>query len=768
MEDILESVKIIPLRGLTVFPFMKVQFEIARRKTINAITAANDKNEKIFLVSQRKMSTEDPSFEDLYDTGVLCNIEKVINSNYEGAVRAYVTGEKRAIILKHGSNSNYLEADILTVDDFEVEADPIFEQGFIVLLKDLYDKYSEFSLKGSRDIAMKIFDCTNLGELCDLIAGNALGDPALGQQILDEYNPIERAKKLCAVLKKLIEIEKIKDDIESKVMERMDKSQREYYLREELRVIGEELGDDSDKEFNEYREKILKLNLGEKSEEKLLKECDKLAKMAPMSAEANVVRNYLDECLDLPWNKVTKENGDIEKARRILDRDHYSLTNVKDRFIEMLCAHKLGAKPNNQILCLIGPPGIGKTSIAKSVAKAMGRNFARISLGGVNDEAEIRGHRKTYIGAMPGRIISAIKQAGSKNCIILLDEVDKLGRDYKGDPASALLEVLDGEQNHSFVDHFIELPFDLSQVIFITTANDASSIPEPLYDRMEKIELESYTFEEKLNIAMKHLVKKQMKNYALTSSTFKMNKSAVACIIENYTREAGVRALEKNIGTVCRKAAVKIVEGVEKVTINAKDIEEYLSKPKYIKSHNSDDRVGVVNGLAWTAVGGEMLEVEAAVMEGTGKIEITGNLGDVMKESAKLAVSIVRTVCDEYKLDKEFYKNKDIHIHIPEGAVPKDGPSAGITLSTALLSALSGRKVRGDIAMTGEVSLTGRVMPIGGLKEKSMAAYKNRIKTVIIPKENERDLVEISNEVKDNVNFIPVTSLSQVFNNALI
>ena len=768
MEEILKSVKIIPLRGLTVFPSMRLHFEIARRKTINAITAAMDKNEKIFLVAQKKMSTEEPDFEDLYDTGVLCKIDKVTSNSYDNFVRASVTGEKRAIIVKNGTNHKYLEADILTVDDFESQADPIFEQGLVALLKDLFDKYAELTLKVSKDIVMKIFDCMNLGELCDLIAGNSIGNPALCQQILDEYDPIERAKKLSAVLRKLIEIEKIKDDIETKVMEKMDKAQREYYLREELKVIGEELGDDNDKEFNEYREKILKLNLSEKSEEKLLKECDKLAKMAPMSAEANVVRNYLDECLDLPWNKVTKENGDIEKARKILDKDHYSLSSVKDRFIEMLCAHKLGANPNNQIICLIGPPGIGKTSIARSAAKAMGRNFARVSLGGVNDEAEIRGHRKTYIGAMPGRIISAIKQAGSKNCIILLDEVDKLGRDYKGDPASALLEVLDGEQNHSFVDHFIEIPFDLSQVIFITTANDASSIPGPLYDRMEKIELESYTFEEKLNIAMKHLIKKQMKNYALTSSNFRMNKSAVACIIENYTREAGVRALEKNIGTVCRKAAVKIVEGAQKVTVNAKDIEAYLSKPKYIKSYNADDRVGVVNGLAWTAVGGEMLAVEAAVMEGTGKIEITGNLGDVMKESAKLAVSIVRTVCDEYDLDKEFYKNKDIHIHIPEGAVPKDGPSAGVTLSTALLSALSGKKVRGDVAMTGEVSLTGRVMPIGGLKEKSMAAYKNKIKTVIIPKENERDLIEISREVKENVNFIPVTSLSQVFNNALI
>jgi len=489
--------------------------------------------------------------------------------------------------------------------------------------------------------------------------------------------------------------------------------------------------------------------------------------MQPLSPEANVVRGYLDTCLELPWNKFTDENDDIEKARKILDKDHYGLEKVKERFVELLCVQKLGANPNSQIICLVGPPGVGKTSIAASVAKAMGRNFARISLGGVNDEAEIRGHRKTYIGSMPGRIMNAVTQAGSSNALILLDEVDKLGKDYKGDPASALLEVLDGEQNHSFVDHFIEVPFDLSKILFITTANDASAIPQALYDRMEKIELGSYTFEEKMNIASKHLVKKQMKIHALTAKNFRLNKSALEVIIEKYTREAGVRLLEKHIATVCRKAAVKIVDGAEKVAVSARDVEEYLSAPRYNEKTVNKDRVGVVNGLAWTAVGGEMLEVEAAVLDGTGKIEITGNLGDVMTESAKLAVSVIRSVRKDYELDGDFYKTKDIHIHVPQGAVPKDGPSAGVTVSTALLSALSGKKVRGDVAMTGEISLTGRVMPIGGLKEKSMAAYKNNIKTVIIPSENVSDLSEVAQVVRDNVEFIPVDSLSQVFSIAL-
>ncbi|MGN0444650.1 MAG: endopeptidase La [Acutalibacteraceae bacterium] len=769
MAKIYESMKVIALRGLVIFPGMRLQFELGRKKSINALIAAVEKQEKVFLVAQKKMSIENPDFSQLCLTGVVANIDQVVRTPDNGIVRIAVEGVERAVICQpHKENTEYLEADVMTIDSPRPAADEIYIKGMSEVLKDLFDEYADASMKLAKDIIFRIFETADLGELTDLIASNAVEDFEMRQELLDEKDPLQRAHKLCEMLRDLSDIAQVKAEIEEKVQERIDKSQREYYLREEMTVISKELGDDEDRECDAYRKAILEAGLPSQSEEKLLKEVAKLSKMQMMSPEANVVRAYLDECLALPWSKFDKENSDIEKARKILDKNHYGLEKVKNRFIEMLSVLKLGAQPNNQILCLIGPPGVGKTSIARSAAKAMGRSFARVSLGGVSDEAEIRGHRKTYIGSMPGRILNAVKQAGSSNALILLDEIDKLGKDYKGDPASALLEVLDGEQNHAFVDHYIELPFDLSHIIFVTTANSASTIPEPLYDRMEKIEIDSYTFEEKVKIATKHLVGKQLKNYALTSKQLSITKGAIEEIIEKYTREAGVRMLEQYIGTICRKAAVRIVGGEEKVTVGKKDVESYLSKPKYLEKAQREDRIGVVNGLAWTAVGGEMLEVETAVMDGTGKIEITGSLGDVMKESAKLAVSIVRGVCDEFKLDKEFYKNKDIHIHVPQGAVPKDGPSAGVTISTSLLSALSGRKVRGDVAMTGEVSLTGRVLPIGGLKEKSMAAYKNKIHTVIIPEENVSDLCEVSEEVKKNVKFIPVKKLSDVFKNALI
>lgn len=769
MAKIYEKMKVIALRGLVIFPGMRLQFELGRKKSINALIAAVENHEKVFLIAQEKMSIENPKFSELCRTGVIANVDQVVRTSDNGIVRIAVEGVQRAVVSKaYASVNDYLQADVITLDTPPVVADEIYIKGMSEVLKDLFDEFAEVSMKLAKDIILKIFDTTDLGELTDLIASSAVEDFAMRQELLDETDSVLRAQKLCVMLRNLSEIAQVRAEIEDKVQQKIDKSQRDYFLREEMQVINQELGDDEETECEDYRNAILKAGLPSECEEKLLKEVNKLSKMQMMSPEANVVRTYIDECLALPWSKFDEGNDDPEKARKILDKNHYGLDKVKDRFIEMLSVLKLGAQPNNQILCLIGPPGVGKTSIAKAAAKAMGRSFARVSLGGVSDEAEIRGHRKTYIGSMPGRILSAIKQAGSSNALILLDEIDKLGKDYKGDPASALLEVLDGEQNHAFVDHYIELPFDLSQIIFVTTANNAQTIPEPLYDRMEKIEIDSYTFEEKVKIATKHLVREQMKSYALTSKQVSINKGAIEEIIEKYTREAGVRMLKQYIGTVCRKAAVKIVSGEKKVCVGKKDIETYLSKPKYLEKPVKEDRIGVVNGLAWTAVGGEMLEVETAIMEGTGKIEVTGSLGDVMKESAKIAVSIVRNLCDEYKLDKEFYKNKDIHIHFPQGAVPKDGPSAGVTISTSLLSALSGRKVRGDVAMTGEVSLTGRVLPIGGLKEKSMAAYKNKIKTVIIPKENVSDLGEISQEVRDNVNFIPVSRLSEVFANSLI
>lgn len=767
MTEIISGLPIVPLRGIVVFPDMRLHFELGRTKSINAINAAVNETGKVFLTAQKHIATEEPSFDELYKVGVVATIEQTIQSVGNGKIRIVIRGLERAKMLSRKYKNGYYEAEVEVLETVEPNPDDNYVKALTDSLRAYFEEYVNVTNKLAKDVIISVLDTDSLGKLADLIAGNAVDDCDVRQGVLEEVNAVFRAQKLLVALGDIIEIAALRADIDTKVQDRIDKSEREYYLREEMKVIANELNEDG-AEGEQYREKVLRLRLPEKTEEKLLKECDKLAKLQPLSPDANVIRSYLDACLALPWNKYTKENDNIEKAKRILDRDHYGLKKVKDRFIESLCVRKLGAEPNDQIICLVGPPGVGKTSIASCAAKAMGRNFARISLGGVNDEAEIRGHRKTYIGAMAGRIMTAITQAGSSNALILLDEIDKLGRDYKGDPAAALLEVLDGEQNNAFVDHYIEVPFDLSKTIFVTTANDPSGIPPALYDRMEKIEMESYTFEEKLNIATKHLIKKQMKLHGLNSTNFSFAKSAVGEIIEKYTREAGVRELEKKIATVCRKAAVKIVEGESKVSVKAQNLDLFLSEPKITVNVDKSDKVGAVNGLAWTAVGGEMLEVEAIALEGTGKIEITGNLGDVMNESAKLAVSLVRSVSDEYGIDKEFYKNKDIHIHVPQGAVPKDGPSAGVTLSTALLSALSGRKVRGDIAMTGEISLTGRVMPIGGLKEKSMAAYKNGIHKVIIPNENVADLSEISETVKSKIEFVPVRTVSEVFTTALI
>lgn len=767
MTEIISGLPIVPLRGIVVFPEMRLHFELGRAKSINAINAAVRETGRIFLTAQKHLATEDPSFDELYKVGVVATVEQTVQGSGNGKLRIVIRGLERAKMLSREYKDGYYEAEVETFDTLEPNSDDNYIKALTESLRNMFEEYVNITNKLAKDVLIAVLDTNQLGKLADLIAGNAIDDFEVRQAVLEEANAVFRAQKLLVALGNIIEIEGLRADIDTKVRERLDNSEREYYLREEMKVIAAELQEDG-AEGEQYREKVIALGLPEKTEEKLLKECDKLAKLQPLSPDANVIRSYLDACLALPWNKFTKENDDIEKAKRILDKDHYGLKKVKDRFIESLCIRKLGAEPNDQIICLVGPPGVGKTSIASCAAKAMGRSFARISLGGVNDEAEIRGHRKTYIGAMAGRIMTALTQAGSSNALILLDEIDKLGHDYKGDPAAALLEVLDGEQNNAFVDHYIEVPFDLSKTIFITTANDPSGIPAALYDRMEKIEMESYTFEEKLNIATKHLIKKQMKLHGLNTSNFRFAKSAVGEIIEKYTREAGVRELEKKIAAVCRKAAVKIVEGEEKVSVTAKNLDTFLSDPKIISYADKSDKVGAVNGLAWTAVGGEMLEVEAIALDGTGKLEITGNLGDVMNESAKLAVSLVRSVSREYGIDKDFYKNKDIHIHVPQGAVPKDGPSAGVTLSTALLSALSGRKVRGDIAMTGEISLTGRVMPIGGLKEKSMAAYKNGINKVIIPSENVADLSEISDAVKEKLEFVPVHTVSEVFTTALI
>ena len=639
------------------------------------------------------------------------------------------------------------------------------------LLKDRFDRYLSVSPRIAPEIFLSILENKNLAEVTDDIAGHFHFNFDDKQSMLDEINVLDRAEKLCKLLSKEAEILSIELEISDKVQERMDKSQRDYYLREQIKVASAELGDDDSPtaEAKKYKEKIATLPIDEKSKKKLFEECDRLVKTSPGSPEANVSRTYLERVTSLPFGVYTEDSTDVPAARKILDKDHYGLLDVKERILELIAVKRLAPDANAQILCLVGPPGVGKTSIAKSLAKALGRKYVRISLGGVRDEAEIRGHRKTYIGSMPGRIITAIEQAETANPLILLDEIDKLGSDYKGDPSSALLEVLDGEQNSTFTDHYVDVPFDLSKALFITTANDASSIPGPLYDRMEIIELYSYTAEDKFLIAKKHLVSRQVKNFGMNSKMIRFTDGALREIIADYTKEAGVRTLDRTITKIIRKVAVKFAEGYEgKITVDQASLKEYLGAPKYKASKfDFEKMIGAANGLAWTAVGGEMMQIEVAVLEGTGKLELTGSLGDVMKESAKAALTYIRSRADELGIDPDFYKNKDIHIHVPEGAVPKDGPSAGVTMTTAIASALTGRAVVKTVAMTGEITLRGKVLAIGGLREKSTAAFKNGMKTVLIPEENRADLEKVNDSVKKAIEFIPVSDLDEVLAIAL-
>ena len=625
--------------------------------------------------------------------------------------------------------------------------------------------------KISNEVIAKVISIKDSGELADFVCSNTFLDYYEKQDVLSALDPSERICQLVVYLKKENNALEIESEIQEKVQNEIDKSQREYYLREEMKVISEALGESDNplEEAEEYKSKVSALKCSDDIKEKLLKECDKLAKMPSGSHEGTVERNYLDKCLEIPFGKYTKDSINLEKSRKILDKEHYGLDKVKERIVDSLAVYKRNPEFNGQILCLAGPPGVGKTSIVKSLAKSMGRKYVRIALGGIHDEAEIRGHRRTYIGSMPGRIVEAVIKSGVMNPIILLDEIDKVGNDFKGDPSSALLEALDPEQNNSFADHYIEFPLDLSRVLFITTANDVSAIAGPLYDRMEVIELNSYTALEKFYIAKKHLVKKEMIKHSLTSKEFKISDDAINILIENYTREAGVRTLEKQIATLCRKATVSLESGAKSFKVTDKNIEEYLGKKKFSDDLVSkEDQVGTVNGLAWTSVGGTMLPIEVSVLDGTGKIELTGNLGDVMKESAKTAVSYIRSKASEYGIDEDFYKNKDIHIHAPEAAVPKDGPSAGLAITTAIVSELTGIAIKSNVAMTGEISLKGKALAIGGLKEKSMAAYKAGCDTVIIPQDNKKDLDEISDEVKQVIDFISVKNFDEVLPIALV
>ena len=771
---ITRNVSVLPaiaLRGLVVFPNNIVHFEVGRAKSIAAIEAAMHANSSVFLVAQKEMDVEEPTMPDLYGYGVIAEIKQVLRVS-DDLVKVLVEGKTRARLLEL-NDGDFLQASVRPVPVRGIGADKRTQtEALVRSLKDCFEEYLSYSPQISKDVIYNIVSSDSPLFLSEYMPANLLLKYEDKQTILNESSLLSRLEKLLMLLRQECQVLEIERDLDDKVNASLDKGQREYYLREQMHIISEELGDSEDTraEADTYRQKIAALKLDDESTEKLLKECDRLARMQSNSAESGVIRSYLDTCLGLPWHITTEDDLDQAHARRVLDREHYGLQKVKERILELLAVRKLNTEVKGQIVCLVGPPGVGKTSIAHSIADCMGRKFARMSLGGVHDEAEIRGHRRTYIGAMPGRIISAINSAKSSNPVILLDEIDKLAGDYKGDPSSALLEVLDPEQNRIFKDNYLDIPFDLSEVLFITTANDASTIPGPLYDRMDVIELPSYTRTEKFNIAKRHLLPKQLKNNGLDGKVT-MTSGAIYEIIDGYTREAGVRNLERTITSVLRKCAQKIAAGeTEKISVSGTMVKSLLGpekvKPTFI---SRTDSVGIANGLAWTSVGGEMLPVEVAVIpNGTGKIEITGSLGDVMKESAQLAVTYARVHAEEYGIAPDRFKNTDLHIHAPEGAVPKDGPSAGVTLTTALVSALSGIPVRHDLAMTGEITLHGNVLPIGGLKEKSMAAFREGISTVLIPKENATDLYEVDAEVKEKIHFIPVERLSQVLKHALI
>lgn len=767
--DVYKTVPAIPLRGLVVYPGMTLHFDVGRKKSIKALNTAMENDQLIFLVAQIDPSIDDPTGDDVFGVGVVCEVRQMMKIPNSTNYRVIVKGIQRATLIDMFLDNGYFSA---TIENAHIIKADYNEQNeaYVRLLKKEYEEYASMFKKISNDVVTTIIETDSVGELCNIVCENSFFSYKDKQSILEEFDETECIKKLLLLIKKEITTLHLEAEIQEKLQKEVDKNQREYYLREEMKVISDELGEGENpaEEADEYRKKINSLKCDDKIKDKLYKECDKLMKMPSGSHEGTVIRTYLDKCLQIPFGKYSKDRINLRQSRSILDKDHFGLDDVKDRITEALAVLKRSSELAGQIICLAGPPGVGKTSIVKSLAKSMNREYVRIALGGVHDEAEIRGHRRTYIGAMAGRITEAIISAKTMNPIILLDEIDKVGSDYKGDPASALLEALDPEQNSTFNDHYIDFPLDLSKVLFITTANDTSLISAPLYDRMEIIELSSYSPDEKFNIAKKHLVKKEILKHGLTPAQLKISDSALHKIIKSYTREAGVRGLEKQIATLCRKACMELESGKQCLRINEKNLSKYLGTEKYDEDIiPSSNQIGVVNGLAWTQVGGTMLPIEVSALNGTGKIELTGNLGDVMKESAKIAVSFIRSQADKYFLDSDFYKTKDIHIHAPEGAIPKDGPSAGLAITTAILSELSGIPIKHNVAMTGEISLKGNALAIGGLKEKSMAAYKAGCDTIIIPKDNLKDLTKISDEVKNNVNFVSVSSFDEVAKVAL-
>ncbi len=770
-RDYIFSVPTLALRGIVVFPEMSVNFDVVRKKSIEALNVAMASDRYIFLLTQKNISADDPKREDLYDIGCVAKVKQILRVSND-TVRVLVEGCYRAQCARITATSPSLYSDIIRLDDAPVKNRPVYKDALVRNAKKAFDEFAHMVPKMSPDVIMSVMASDEMGKLADFITHNIQVDVDDKQYILEQVDTVKRLKLVISMLKREKEILAIDARINEKVRAGIEENQRDYYLREQLKVISEELYGESDPESERenYLKRISELKADADVKKRLSDEVEKLSKMPGGSHEATVVQNYIDTCLSLPWGIYSEGKINIKNSRKILDRDHFGLEKVKDRILELLAVYSRVPDIKGQIICLVGPPGVGKTSIVRSVAECMGRKYARISLGGVTDEAELRGHRKTYIGAMPGRIINAIKTAGSANAVVLLDEIDKLGSSYKGDPSSAMLEILDSEQNSTFHDHYVDMPFDLSRVLFITTANDASNIPGPLRDRMELIELGSYTREEKFKIAKNHLVKKQIKANGLDNSEIKFTDSAIYKIIDAYTREAGVRRLDRILASICRKCTAKIVSGeCGSIKVTSELVNEFLGTEKFKPDVlTKKDEIGVVNGLAWTSVGGEIMQLEVACVPGTGQLNLTGSLGDVMKESAKTAVTAVRSRAELFGIDTEFYKKLDIHIHAPEAAVPKDGPSAGVTMYTALISALTDTPVKHDVAMTGEISLRGRVMPIGGLREKSMAAYKSGIKTVIIPRDNVPNLDDVDKIVKENVKFIPIENVDELLAVALV
>ncbi len=753
----------VALRGLTILPGMIAHFDISRERSLRAVEEAMEQDQKIYLVTQRNVDSEDPTQEDLYQMGIVADIKQVVRLQND-VVRILVDGISRAALLGFTGNEKYLEAEICYCDSNADSLPDDLREAMLLGVREAFHRYAAVVGKISKELIRQIDQYEDLEKLIDYVTNNLPVSYELKQQVLEAEDINDRYQVIVSLLLSQVEVISIKNELQKKVKVRVDKHQKEYVLREQLGVIREELGENADSEADEYEKKLSELDAPDYVKEKTKKEIKRFRNMSSSSSESTVERGYIETVLELPWNKMSVDNKDLDHAAQVLDDDHYGLKDVKERILEFLAVRNLTSKGESPIICLVGPPGTGKTSIARSIASALEKKYVRISLGGVRDEAEIRGHRKTYIGAMPGRIVNGLRQAGVSNPLMLLDEIDKVSSDYKGDTSAALLEVLDSEQNCRFRDHYIEMPVDLSEVLFIATANEVSGIPKPLLDRMELIEVSSYTENEKFHIAKEHLVEKQKSKNGIKKEQLTITDGALKDIIRLYTREAGVRSLERTIGKLCRKAAREIFKDSEAaVKVTKTNLKTYLGNPKYSPEKKNDHaEVGIVRGLAWTSVGGVTLEVEVNVLPGKGELVLTGKLGDVMKESAQAALSYVRSISEEYGIDAEFYTKHDIHIHIPEGAVPKDGPSAGITMATAMLSAITDRAVRADVAMTGEITLRGRVLPIGGLKEKLLAAKVIGIKTVCIPKDNEKDLEEISKEITDGMEIVPVERFSQV------